>query len=225
MTFVEMLERYRVEAGVSGNAITDVTTVTGEHLRLKNWLRQAHLDIQSESNGLWEFLRRESSHTIPASGSLLSIVEWSAGGVRTWKIDEFRISTFGAARAQSVPLVWVPYDQYRNGLGLSLTPAAKPLYFTVRRGDKAILVAPQADDQYTLYFDYWAAPIDMDDSADEPALPVDYHMLPVYRALVDYGYYEAAPEVLTRARERYEEMMFRLKLEQLPGPTWGGPLA
>jgi hypothetical protein len=225
MTFLEMLERYRVECGVSGSAITDVTAVTGEHLRLRNWLQAALLDIQSEGGGLWEFLRAESSHTVPIGGSLLNIAEWAAGAVNKWKIDEFRISAYGDGRALSVPLQYVPYDQFRNGIGLSVTPAAKPLYFTVRRGDTAILVSPQADQVYTLYFDYWSVPVGVDDDADVPVLPAQYHMLPVYRAMIDYGYFEAAPEVLARARERHDEMMFKMKVGYLPGPTWGGPLA
>lgn len=225
MTFVELLERYRIECGVSGSPITDVATVKGEHLRLKTWLQQANVDIQTEHGGLWEFLRAEGATTIPASASLLSIPEWAAGGVRAWKIDEFRIAGNGEPRARSVPLEFVPYDQFRNGVGLSVTPAGKPLYFTVRRGDKAIMVAPQADQAYTLYFDYWRNPVVIDDNGDEPVWPQQYHMLAVYRAMIDYGYFEAAPEALARARERHDEMMFKLKLEQLPGPTWGGPLA
>lgn len=225
MTFVQLLERLRVECGVSGQPITDVTTVTGEHLRLKNWLQSAVLDIQRQSGGLWEFLRREGSHTIPVDGSLLSIAEWSAEAVAQWKIDEFRIAPFGTARGLSIPMVFVPYDQFRNGVGLLTTPAAKPIYFTVRRGDKAVLVAPQADAQYTLFFDYWSAPIAVEDDDDQPPFPLEFHMLAVYKAMQDYGLYEAAPEVVQRARDRYDEMIFTLRLQQLPPPTWGGPLA
>ena len=225
MTFLEMLERLRVECGVSGQPITNVATVTGEHLRLKNWLQQANLAIQSESNGLWEFLRAESSHTIPVNGSLLNIAEWSAGVVHLWKVDEFRIAPFNTSRAQSTEMQYAPYDTFRNGVGLSVTPAGKPMYFTIRRSDQAIIVAPAADAQYTLYFDYWLRPVGIDDNADVPILPPDYHMLPVYRAMIDYGFYEAAPEVLNRAQQRHDDMMFKLKLLALPGPTFGAPLA
>jgi hypothetical protein len=43
--------------------------------------------------------------------------------------------------------------------------------------------------------------------------------------MLDYGAYEAAPEVIARATARYDDLMFRMKLEQLPPPQWGGPLA
>lgn len=225
MDFVSQLERLRVECGVSGHAITDVTTVTGEHARLKGWLQQAVLDVQRESGGLWEFLRKEGSHTIPLNGSLLNVSEWAAGTVGQWKIDEFRIAPFGSARGVSTPMVFVPYDQFRNGVGLLTTPAAKPIYFTVRRGDKALLVAPQADAQYTLFFDYWSAPIGLEDNNDVPIYPVEFHMIGVYKAMIDYALYESAPEVLRRAQDRYDEMLHSMRMQQLPVPTWGGPLA
>jgi len=39
VNFVQLLERYRVECGVSGSPITDVGTVRNEHARLKGWLQ------------------------------------------------------------------------------------------------------------------------------------------------------------------------------------------
>ena len=225
MTFVEMLERYRVECGVSGSPITDVTMVRGEHLKLRGWLKDAWLDIQSDQSGRWEFLRASSSYTIALNSSLLAISEWAAGTVNRWKIDSFRMADFGLPRARSVQLHYVDYDQFIAGVGLDVGTTGRPLYFTVRPGDKAILVAPTADAAYTLYYDYWSEPVELEDNGDTMPLHRKFHMLPIYRAMRDYGYFEAAPEVLARAVEKYDELIFKLELEQLPSPQWGGPLA
>jgi len=225
MRFVDIVERLRVECGVSGRPITDVETLTGEHLRLKQWTASAWIDIQSEYEGLWAFMRTESAHTISAYESLITPSEWVAESVNTWKIDSFRIAAAGRPRSRSVPLVFLPYDQFITGPGLDVTAWAQPRYFTVRPGDKALIVAPGADAGYTLFYEYQAEPVALEDNEDVPACPAKFHMLLVYEAMMKYGRYEIAPEILSQAREDRDRMMFKLKLDQLPAITFGGPLA
>lgn len=225
MNFVQLLERYRVECGVSGSPITDVGTVRNEHARLKGWLQQAWLDIQSDANGMWEFLRVESSHTIPQYASLLMPSEWSAGSVNRWRIDTFRVGDLGGSRATSRPIDFVSYDAFRVGPGLDPNQRGRPMYFTIRPADKALIVAPAADVAYTLYYEFHGEPVALEDNTDVPVIAPKFHMLPVYRAMLEYGAFEAAPEVLARAQARHDEMMSKLKHEQLPSFQWGPPLA
>jgi hypothetical protein len=49
-------------------------------------------------------------------------------------------------------------------------------------------------------------------------------MLIVYRAMMLYAAYEAAPEVQQEAVGNYKSMLSRLKRDQLPAFTIGGPL-
>jgi len=225
VNFVQLVERLRVECGVSGSPITDVETLSGEHLRLRNWAASAWVDIQTEHEGQWAFMRNESAHTVAQYDSIISPPEWLAENVNTWKIDSFRISELGTPRSKSVPLDFLPYDQFIAGPGLDVSGYAKPRYFTVRPGDKALILAPGADAAYTLFYEYQAEPVDLEDNDDVPACPKKFHMVIVYEAMLRYGRYEIAPEILSEAREGRDKLLFRLKLDQLPAITFGGPLA
>ena len=50
-------------------------------------------------------------------------------------------------------------------------------------------------------------------------------MIVVYRAMMYYGGYEAAPEVLSRGSEEYQRLYSRLEIDQLPTMVNGPPLA
>lgn len=225
MTFLELINRYKRECGVSGVDIDDVDTVSGEMLRLRDWIVSAWVDIQNLHAGQWSFLRTSSSHTMAASDSLLDINEWEAGAVNRWKIDSFRISEPGEGRGTSVPLEYLPYDQFVVSVGLDPSETNKPKWFTVRPNDKAIIVAPAADAAYSIFFDYLSEPVELEDSTDEPACPAKYHMLIVYEAMLSYGGFEAAPEVIGRAKAKRAELLFAMKMDCLPMITFGGPLA
>jgi hypothetical protein len=220
-----MLERLRDECGVSGGPITSVTNVRGEHLRLKNWLIEAWNEIQTEHQGRWGFMRVSSSTTIPVNATLLYPAEWSAETVDYWKRDSFRISALGEAREKSIPLIPIDYDSFVNGVGLDTSTTGRPLYFTVRDGDKALIVAPKADAEYTMFFDYYSVPELLEDDDDVPRLPKKFHMLPVYEAMLSYGRYENAIEILSQITPKRDKMKFRLKLDQLPNMIFGAPLA
>ena len=86
-------------------------------------------------------------------------------------------------------------------------------------------MAPGADVAYTLYYDYQTEPVELEDNIDVPACPKKFHMVIVYEAMQKYGRYEIAPEILSEAKTDGDRLMFRLKLDQLPPITFGGPLA
>ena len=62
--------------------------------------------------------------------------------------------------------------------------------------------------------------------ADEPALPARFHNLIGWRALREYGGFDAASEVYQRAEQNYSMGFSALAQSQLPRPGFGArPLA
>lgn len=47
MNYLELVNRARVECGVSGNALTAVTGQSGENARFTGWINSAYVDIQT----------------------------------------------------------------------------------------------------------------------------------------------------------------------------------
>lgn len=223
MNFVQLVERLRMECGVSGPTITTVQgTLPREIARLRSWIVTAWEDLQRKHVD-WQFLRVQGSATIPQYGSALTIAEVTAGTVARWVPESFRIAPDGGAFADSVPLASVDYEQWRIAEGLSPTAAyAKPSTIAVRQKDKALFVAPAADVAYALFFDYYRTPVTLSADTDEPAMPARYHMAIVHRAMTMYGRYEAAPEVLLDGREKYRSLLAELEIDQLPDASFAG---
>lgn len=225
MTFLELLNQYKIECGVSGPTITDVDLVSGETMSLRNWLRNAWTDLQMLHDGQWSFMRKSSSFIVPVGGTLLNIGEWQADQVNRWKIDSFRVAEPEDGREKSVPIQFVDYDSFLATVGLDPITQNKVKWFTVRPQDKAIIIAPAPDKAYRLFFEYHAEPQFLEDSDDVPDCPAKFHMLIVYEAMLHYGSFEAASEVLARATSKRRELLNAMRAQCLPPMTFGGPLA
>jgi hypothetical protein len=144
MTFVELVERLRMECGVSGPTIETVQgSLPREIARLKAWTITAWDAIQRKHPD-WVFMRLQSSTTIPQYGSALAITEHTAGTVASWVADTMRIGADGGTFADSIKLPCIEYESWRVGEGLVVTPYAKPTTIAIRQRDKALFVAPAA---------------------------------------------------------------------------------
>lgn len=222
MNFVALVERLRMECGVSGPYITDLQgTLPREIERLKRWTITSWVEIQTRHPD-WLFLRTQSSHTIPAHGSTLTPAEFTAGTVQDWHADTFRIGPDSGTFADSEPLPVMDYEAWRIGPGMTLTPEAQPNLLAIREKDQALFVSPQADQQYKLWYDYQRTPQELSGNTDVPICPARFHMIIVYRAMMKYGRYEAAPEVLADGRAEYRRMLGEMQEDQLPVTTVAG---
>ena len=96
--------------------------------------------------------------------------------------------------------------------------------YSINPVNKAISLAPLVDGIYRVYGSYQKGPVAMTADADIPGLPTRFHMLIVYRAMMLYAAYEAAPEVQQEAVGNYKSMLSRLRRDQHPAFTIGGPL-
>ena len=89
-----------------------------------------------------------------------------------------------------------------------------------------LLVAPTPDSAHKVRASYIRDVVDMTADADEPAMPQRFHMMIVWRALREYGGFDAASEVVQRADQNYNMLMSALTQSQLPAPGFcARPLA
>ena len=61
--------------------------------------------------------------------------------------------------------------------------------------------------------------------ADTPALPSQFHMAIVYKAMMFYGVSESSPEIYDEGKAEFDTMMARIELQQLPEMGQAGALA
>jgi hypothetical protein len=82
------------------------------------------------------------------------------------------------------------------------------------------------DDFYTITFDYYRQPVELVDNTDIPILPEPFHLVLVYKALLDYGRFENASEQYSAAQVDYAKLFDDLKARHIRDVVvWRRPLA
>lgn len=120
---------------------------------------------------------------------------------------------------------YMDYDTWRNNYqyGALRAMATRPNTVTINPLQNLEL-GPIADSGYTIVGEYYSTPTEMAANADVPALPVKFHLAIVYAAMIRYGMYEAASEVIQQGQQEFAKWKQRMLADQLPEFTTGGAL-
>ena len=121
---------------------------------------------------------------------------------------------------------YLQYENWRNAYqyGALRGIHTRPMVLTVTPS-KALGLGPTPAAGYTIIGEYYKVPAEMSADSDTPALPAKFHLAIVYRAMLSYGLYEAAPEVIQRAQVETDKWTRRIMVDQIGEIGWGGALA
>ena len=203
------------------------------------WLSQSYVDIQNRRNCHWRWLRR--TFTI----STTSGVGTYAFGACTDVIDAAPISRFNSWRINDPEdppklflassgvgtenrLIWQEWDWFKHLYEIGTQNNGYPAHVTSNPQDK-LQLGPKPNGVYTVTGDYWRSPQIMADDSDPntatPEMPVQFHKLIVYEAMIHYGFQQVANEVLARAERFTSRLTRQLENNQFPKFKQGIPLA
>lgn len=226
MNFLSLTNRLKTEAGVIGSPLASLVSPVAEVQRLSNWIQAAWIDIQ-EAHDDWFFLRNAITFSTVAQQQTYSEAQagLAIGRLGNWKRDSFRIYNPSIGVSNEMIMPFIDYDTFRDQFqyGSMRTTYTRPTVLSIDPQRNMVLGAIP-DAVYTVNGEYYAAPSDLLVDADVPVLPTRYHMLIVYRAMVHYGLYESASEVIQRGQAEFDKMMARLMADQLPDVVFGPPL-
>lgn len=233
MTYLEMVNRVRREAGESGSDLVSLGgTLAASNTRIKSWVNEAWIDIQ-RLHAQWQFMLSDFSFT-----TTIGVGTYTAATLSTpittfknWKLDTFRAYNTAAGFPDEQLLPYLPFAAFRNMylFGDMRTTQTRPTFYSVDQS-KALRLGPLPDAIYTVNGQYWRLPEGFTADSDTPqttapAFTEDYHMLIVWKALESYGLFESATEVLVRAQRESMKVLSRLQIDQLPTMGYGAPLA
>lgn len=230
MTFLELVNRARVECGVAGAAtpLTTLSGVTGESLRIKQWVNSAWVDTQSAHED-WQWMRESFDFSTVTQQQFYTPTEVGvASTFGNWKRDSFRASSVGQSYRDEQLLNYMDYTTFRNLYMYAnmRTTYARPVVVTIEPGpDKRLGFGSIPDQPYVISGEYYKLPTEFVNDTDEPNIPARFQPMIVYRAMMYYGGYEAAPEVLSRGEQEFKRLMNRLEIDQITTPISGPPLA
>ena len=228
MNYLQLINRLRVECGVSGAStpLTTVTGLTGESYRMSSWINSAWVDVQTAKED-WQWMRNPVEFNTVTQQQIYTPTQAGVGSTfGNWKRDSWRASSVGQNYKDEQLMNYMDYTTFRNlyMYGNMRTTYARPVVATID-GTKRLGLGSIPDQAYVIDGEYYVKPIELSAGTDSPALPTNFHMLVVYRAMYYYAGYESAPEVYQRAEFEFQRLMQRLNIDQLPTLVSGPPLA
>jgi hypothetical protein len=228
MNFLQLVNRARVECGTS-NASVPLSTVqglTGESARIASWINSAWVDVQTAKED-WQWMREPVQLNLITQQQIYTPADAGVGSTfGNWKRDSFRCSSVGQNYADEQLMNYMDWTTFRNlyQYGNMRQTFARPVVVTITP-DKALGFGSIPDQPYVITGEYYRAPVELSADTDTPDIPERFHLMLVYRAMMFYGGYEAAPEVFQRGEYEFKRLMNRLEIDQLPTLIAGAPLA
>ncbi len=113
---------------------------------------------------------------------------------------------------ESQPLFFLDYEEFKKK-SVDYSSPDQPAYITITPSDK-LRCHPAPDAVYTIEADAFIIPETLSVDSDVPLLPSEFHMLIVWKALIDYAGFEEAAPVLTYAKARHDELYSDLLWQQ-----------
>lgn len=227
MNYLQLVQRLRQEAGISGVGPATTENQIGEAKRLVDWINTAWLEIQGLQD-VWGFMREPFEFPIGQGQTEADpIMDAGLADFRYWHRETLRTWRTAIGIQDEQWMVEWEYQVFRNTYRFNLQRElqGRPLVFAVEPNRKALMFGPLPDDSYTVVGEYQRVPRPLTSDSDVPDLQPHQHMIIVYKAMEYYGLYESAGEVITRAKMQYAALLAQLEREQLPAVYLGNPLA
>lgn len=219
MNYLQIAQAVKRESGLSGS-ITTVASTTTEDSRIANWVNWAARDIHLARED-WRWRRGSATassttvQTNTAAGpfGLTDFASWKSANA-VYKPTAYRIADGVAMERQ---LQWMSYDQFRMTFTVGTQTSGVATYWSISPSEE-FLLGPAPDSAHFVRADYVKDYTDLALDADIPAMPTRFHMMIVWRALLEYGGFDAAGEVYQRADQNYKLMWTSLVQNQLETP-------
>lgn len=225
MDFTELCRETARLADVTGWSTLVVAGATGEHQHVVRWTRNAWLALQQMHE--WSFLRADLSFVTVADQAAYTEATMQAVDKPIRYIDResvrVQLESLGSVDQQFMT-EW-DWGEWYNTFGYGPQVSGRPMIFSIRPDDQAMVLGSIPDAVYRITGKYWRQAQSLTLGTDVPIIKDELHMLIPYQALLSYANREAAAEAKTEAVERREEMLPLMRRLYLPAVHGGGPLA
>ena len=232
MNYLQLVQRLHRESGASGNGPTTIVDATKEHLQMFDWVADALRELEARPLDLRWMRRRATIATVAALTSYAPRAAIVDGGLGLTNFGRWRPESDEwvpkcqdpADASRTWDLEWMTLDQWRECYVHSTQAPGSPIAWSVD-DDNSLLIGPTPDAVYSIRMEYLRKPQELADNDDEPEFDADLHLVLMWRALVEVGKADNAPDVLARAQTNYGRLEDNLLSRYTRRMTWGAPLA
>lgn len=232
MNLLQLAQRLHREAGRSGDGPTSIVGTTKPHLRLFDWIADANREIESRPLDLRWMRRRTTVATVATQTSYPPKTAIVDGGLGLTTFGRWRPASEDwsvkcvdpSDSSRTWDLQWMDLDHWRECYVHSTQPAGQPSVWSVD-DDNSLLIGPAPSAIYSIRMEYLREPLELDEDTDEPEFDAQFHMILCWRALIEVGKYDNAPDVLARGQTNYARLEDSLLDRYARKLTWGAPLA
>lgn len=224
-TYLQLVQALRQEVGAAGSGPTTVVGQTGEYARMVSWVSQADQEIQ-QVHDQWRFKVGTFSldTVVGVSSYAASQCTPPVPDLRTWRPRTIKIYLLSAGVTDEIELNYIDYEAWYVMYGTGPQSNTRPIHYTIGN-EMELLIGPRPNDVYRISGEYHRESSVLVNDSDMPAYPAEFHMLPVYLAMMKYGRFTAAGEVYSDGERLYKQMLRRMERTQLPRLNWRMPLA
>lgn len=232
MNYLQLCQRFRQETGYASSGPSAVTSQSGYHKRVVDWINSAYTEIQNQQN--WDWLRKEFTLSTTASdesyayGDCTDVPTSSAiTRFRQWAIQDTRnpvqcyLSSSGVG--SEYWLTYIDWADFRRIYQIGTEETGAPAHITIDPNQNLVL-GPTPDDTYVITGEYWRSAQTLSADSDTPEMPAEYHMLIVFQAMEDYAYFEDAQDVLARVAVKRNRLLNQVSRANAPAWRKAGPL-
>lgn len=220
MNWLQLAQAVKREAALSGGGPVAYSTASGDDARIFQWVNWAARDITlSREDWRW---RRGAATLASTTAKANAYSAFGLTDFASWKPDSrfyhpsaYRVSD---GIASEKPLMWLAYEDYRRQF-LTGAPATGAVQYWSISPAEEFLIGPEPDGAHFVRADYVKDYTDLSADASTPTIPTRFHMLIVWKALMEYGGFDAATEVFQRAQLNYLQMWPQLVQSQLEAPS------
>lgn len=231
-TFLQLVAAVKRESGLTGGAPSAFSSATGDDLRIFHWVSWSwrEIDLMHET---WLWRHGEATATTSGSRVLSGSADFGLPDFGRWMQpdDIYRPSCYRVSDGASSerPLLWRDYNDFRNLFELGSHIPGGLQYWSIKP-DGSMVVGPTQDEPHIVRAQYIKRHMPLEEQTPPetatPGMPTDFHPLIVWKALMQYGGFDAGTEVWQRAERNYNSLISSLLQSQLPPMRWARrPLA
>lgn len=212
MNFLQLAQRVRQEAGLSGTGPALVTGQAGEALRIVDWTRDAWTEIQGLQAGRWNWLWNSFS------GQSMVVGQNVYSPSTDWSITPAHWEQMALDGARIILIEWALFrDLYPDPQdGVPTCAAVRP--------DGSVAFNAKPLTTHAITGEYYAKPQTLAAGTDVPLMDSRYHMAIVWRAVTMAEQYDEASVMQQMAERKFQQLYAQMVATDLPDVTLPAPL-